>query len=136
MQEYKSTNLRNIAVVGHGKAGKTSLLEACLFNAGAAKRLGKVDDGTALPDYEPEEIKRKVTISTALAPCEWQGGKITFLDTPGYADFVADVKGALRAVDAAVVVLCAASGVEVDTEKAQIIKGSRNAMQNWLWAVV
>ena len=117
MQEYKSTNLRNIAVVGHGKAGKTSLLEACLFNAGAAKRLGKVDDGTALPDYEPEEIKRKLSISSALAVCEWKDYKLNFIDTPGYPDFVGEVKGAMRAADSALIVLSAPSGIEVETEK-------------------
>lgn len=117
MKEYQSDKLRSVGIISHGGAGKTSLAEALLFSAGAVTRLGRVDEGNATTDYEPEEIKRKVTISTALAPCEWQGTKITFLDTPGYADFVADVKGALRAVDAAVVVLCAAAGVEVDTEK-------------------
>ena len=111
MKEYQSDKLRSVSLISHGGAGKTSLAEAILFTAGAVTRLGRVDEGNSTTDYEPEEIKRKVTISTALAPCEWQGGKITFLDTPGYADFVADVKGALRAVDAAVVVLCAASGV-------------------------
>ena len=124
MKEYQSDKLRSVSLISHGGAGKTSLAEAILFTAGAVTRLGRVDEGNSTTDYEPEEIKRKVTISTALAPCEWQGGKITFLDTPGYADFVADVKGALRAVDAAVVVLCAASGVEVDTEKVWRFAGS------------
>ena len=117
MKEYKSTNLRNIAVVGHGKAGKTSLVEACLFNAGAEKRLGKVDDGTAMPDYEPEEIKRKLSIGSALAACEWKDYKLNFIDTPGYPDFVGEVKGALRAADSALIVISAPSGVEVETEK-------------------
>ena len=71
MKEYISTNLRNVAIVGHGKSGKTSIAEACLFNTGAAKRLGKVDDGTTTTDYEPEEVKRKLSIGTALAACEW-----------------------------------------------------------------
>lgn len=117
MKEYKSEKLKNVGIVAHGGAGKTSLAEAFLFNAGAVNRLGRVDDGTSTTDFEPEEIKRKVTITTALAPCEWHEHKINFLDTPGYADFVAEVKGALRAVDTALVVLCAASGVEVETEK-------------------
>ncbi len=116
LKEYKSDKIRNVGIFAHGGAGKTSLAEALLFSAGAVTRLGKVDDGTATTDFEPEEIKRKVTISTALAPCEWRDHKINFLDTPGYADFVAEVKGTLRAVDAALVVLCAASGVEVGTE--------------------
>ncbi len=117
MKEYKSSNIRNIGIVSHGGAGKTSLAEAFLYNAGAVTRLGRVDDGTATTDFEPEEIKRKVTISAALAPCEWRDHKINCIDTPGYADFVAEVKGVLRAVDGLVVVLCAASGVEVETEK-------------------
>lgn len=117
MKEYTSEKIRNIAVVSHGGAGKTSLTEAFLFNSGAVTRLGKVDDGTATTDFEPEEVKRKVSINAALAPCEWKDYKLNFIDTPGYSDFVAEVKGALRAVDSVVVVLCAASGVEVQTEK-------------------
>lgn len=117
MKEYKSSNIRNVGIVSHGGAGKTSLTEAFLYSAGAVNRLGRVDDGTATTDFEPEEIKRKVTISAALAPCEWRDHKINCIDTPGYADFVAEVKGVLRAVDGVVVVLCAASGVEVETEK-------------------
>ncbi|WP_371370887.1 elongation factor G [Sporomusa aerivorans] len=117
MKEYKSDRLRNVGIVAHGGAGKTSLTEAMLFNSGAVNRLGRVDDGSATTDFEPEEIKRKVTISTALAPCEWREHKINFVDTPGYSDFVAEVKGALRAVDSALIVLCAAAGVEVETEK-------------------
>ena len=117
MKEYKSDRIKNVGIVAHGGAGKTSLTEAMLFNAGAITRLGRVDDGSATTDYEAEEVKRKVSISAALAPCEWKDYKINVVDTPGYSDFVAEVKGALRAVDAAVVVLCAASGVEVETEK-------------------
>lgn len=117
MKEYKSDRLRNVGIVAHGGAGKTSLTEALLFNAGAVTRLGRVDDGSSTADFEPEEIKRKVTITAALAPCEWREHKINFIDTPGYADFVAEVKGMMRAVDGVMVVLCAASGVEVETEK-------------------
>lgn len=117
MKEYVGEKIRNIGIVAHGSAGKTSLLEALLFTAGAVKRLGRVDDGSTTTDFEPEEIKRKVTISAALAPCEWKDHKINFLDTPGYADFVSEVKGGLRAVDSALVVVCAVSGVEVETEK-------------------
>ena len=117
MKEYKSDKLRNVGIIAHGSSGKTTLTEALLFSSGAVSRLGRVDDGSATTDFEPEEVKRKVTISAALAPCEWRDHKINFIDTPGYADFVADVKGCLRAVDSALVVLCAASGVEVETEK-------------------
>lgn len=117
MKEYKSDKIRNVAIISHGGAGKTSLTEALLFNSGAVTRLGKVDDATATTDFEPEETKRKVSISSALAPCEWKEHKINFIDTPGKSDFVAEVKGALRATDCALVTLCAASGVEVQTEK-------------------
>jgi len=117
LKEYKSDRIKNVGIVAHGGAGKTSLTEAMLFNAGAVTRLGRVDDGSATTDFEAEEVKRKVSISAALAPCEWKEYKINIVDTPGYSDFVSEVKGALRAVDAAIVVLCAASGVEVETEK-------------------
>lgn len=117
MKEYGSANLRNIAVVGQGKSGKTTLLEACLFSAGALSRLGKVDDGTAALDFEAEEIKRKLSISSSLAACEWQGYKLNFIDTPGYPDFVGEVKGALQAADMALVVISAPAGIEVETEK-------------------
>lgn len=117
MKEYKSDRIKNVGIVAHGGAGKTSLTEAMLFNAGAVTRLGRVDDGSATTDFEAEEVKRKVSISAALAPCEWKEHKLNIVDTPGYSDFVSEVKGALRAVDTALVVLCAASGVEVETEK-------------------
>ena len=116
MKVYDSSRIRNIAVIGHGGAGKTSLVEALLFNAGHTSRLGKVDDGTATTDFFPEEIKRKISVSTALAPCEWKDCKINLLDTPGYADFFGEVKGAVRVVDTVLVTVCAVSGVEVQTE--------------------
>lgn len=116
MKVYDSSRVRNIAVIGHGGAGKTSLVEALLFNAGHTSRIGKVDDGTATTDYFPEEIKRKISVSTTLAPCEWKECKINVLDTPGYADFFGEVKGAVRVVDSVLVTVCAVSGVEVQTE--------------------
>ena len=118
MKEYKSANIRNVAVVGHGKTGKTSLLEACLFNSGAVKRLGSVDAGTGVLDYDPEEEKRHMTIGDSLAAVEWHDFKLNFIDTPGYPDFVGEVKGALLAADSALIVISAASGIEVETEKA------------------
>jgi len=117
LKEYRSDKLRNVAIIAHCGAGKTSLVESLLFNAGSITRMGRVDDGTTIADFEPEEIKRKVTISATLAPCEWQGNKINFIDTPGYADFVGEVKSVLRAVDSTLVLLCGASGIEVETEK-------------------
>ncbi|MBR6267149.1 MAG: elongation factor G [Selenomonadaceae bacterium] len=117
MKEYQSANIRNVAVVGHGKTGKTSLLEACLFNSGCVKRLGKVDDGTGVLDYEQEEGKRKMTIGDSLAVTEWKDYKLNFIDTPGYPDFVGEVQGALTAADSALLVISAPAGIEVETER-------------------
>ena len=118
MKEYTSNKIRSIGIVGHSGSGKTSVAEAILYRAGVTTRMGRTEDGTTVTDYEPEETKRKVTISAALAPIEWKETKMNFIDTPGYADFVAEIKGALRAVDSALVVVCATAGVEVGTEKA------------------
>lgn len=124
VKEYGSSNLRNIAIVGHGKSGKTSLAEALLFNTGAVSRLGKVDDGTASADFEPEEIKRKMSLGASLIACEWKNYKLNFLDTPGYPDFIAETRGALQAADNALIVLSAPAGIEVETEKVwQYIEG-------------
>jgi len=116
MKEYKTEQLRNIALLSHGSAGKTSLTEAMLFNTGAINRLGKVDEGTTVSDYDEEEIRRHISLSTSVAPCEWDGHKINVLDTPGYLDFVGEVKGAVRVADSALILLDAASGVEVGTD--------------------
>ncbi len=116
MKVYPTSKVRNIALVGHGGTGKTSLVEAMLFNTGAIKRMGKVDDGNSVADYLPEEVKRKITISTTLVPCEYRDHKINVLDTPGYADFYFEVTGAMRVSDSIVMVLSANAGVEVQTE--------------------
>ncbi|MBI2842769.1 MAG: elongation factor G [Armatimonadetes bacterium] len=116
MKNYPIDEIRNVALVGHGGSGKTSLTEAALFITGGIDRLGKVDDGTATADFDPDEVKRKISINTALAPCEWNGKKINLLDTPGYPDFVGEVIGALRVVEGSVIVLDAVGGVEVGTE--------------------
>lgn len=116
MKNYQTSQLRNIGIVGHGSAGKTSLVESMLFNTGAISRLGRVEDGTTTSDFHPEEIKRQVTIHTSLVPCEWQGSKLNLLDTPGFSDFISDVKGVLRVVDGTLFVVCAVAGVEVQTE--------------------
>lgn len=117
MKTYTTEKIRNVALVSHGGAGKTSLAEAMIYTSGAINRLGKTDAGTTTTDFDPEEIKRKITINTSLAPVEWAGTKVNLLDTPGYFDFIGDVAGALRVADAAVVVVSATSGVEVGTEK-------------------
>lgn len=124
MKEYASEFIRNVAVAGHGKTGKTSLLDACIYNSGATKRLGKVDDGTSLLDYEPEETKRKMTIGDSLAVTEWKNYKINFIDTPGYPDFVGEVMGAMAAADSALIIVAANAGVEVETEKAWALADS------------
>ena len=116
MKEYKVEQLRNVVLMSHGGAGKTSLTEAMLYDSGGVSRLGKVDEGTTASDYDPEEIRRKISVNTSVVPCEWRQHKINVLDTPGYADFVGEVKGALRAADSAIVLLDAVSGVEVGTE--------------------
>lgn len=116
MKNYSSSFIRNIGVVAHGGAGKTSLVEAMLFNTGAINRLGRVEDGTTTADYHPEEINRQVTIHASLVPCEWQNLKLNVLDTPGYSDFIGEVRGVLRVVDSALFVVSAVDGVEVQTE--------------------
>ncbi|HLC42852.1 MAG TPA: elongation factor G [Methylomirabilota bacterium] len=109
--------IRNVGFVGHGGVGKTSLVEALLSTAGAVTRLGKVDDGTTTTDWDPDEIKRKVSINTAIAYCDWKGHHINLVDMPGFGDFIADARAGLRVVEAAVVVVDAVAGVEVQTEK-------------------
>ncbi|MDD4549446.1 MAG: elongation factor G [Syntrophomonadaceae bacterium] len=116
MKVYPTSKIRNIALVGHGGTGKTSLAEAMIFDTGAIKRLGKVDEGNTVADFYPEETKKKITISTALVPCEYRDHKINILDTPGYADFYYEVVGTLKVVDSMAVVLSATAGVEVQTE--------------------
>ena len=110
-------SIRNLVLLSHCGAGKTSLSEAMLFTAGAVTRLGKVDDGTTTSDYDPAEVKHQISISLSVLPCQWQGTKINLLDTPGYTDFVAEVRAAVRVSEGAIIVVCAASGVEVGTEQ-------------------
>jgi elongation factor G len=116
VKTYPTANIRNVALVGHSGSGKTTLVEALLARAGAVPRTGRVEDGTTVSDTEPEELKRKISLSLAVAPIEWEGCKINLLDTPGYADFVGEVEAALSAADMAVFVLSAVDGVEVQTE--------------------
>jgi elongation factor G len=118
MKVYDAANIRNVALVGHSGSGKTQLASAALFDAGAVNRFGKVDDGTTVTDYDEEEISRKHTLSAGLAYAEWNKTKINFIDTPGIANFLSDVRAGLRVADAALVVIDAVSGVQVQTEKA------------------
>ncbi len=117
MKVYDAASLRNVALVGHSGSGKTQLVSALLFDAGAVNRLGKVDEGTTVTDYDEEEIARKHTLSASVAYAEWNKTKINFIDTPGMANFLSDARAALRVADAALVVVDAVSGVEVSTEK-------------------
>jgi elongation factor G len=109
--------IRNVGVVGHGGVGKTSLVEAMLHSAGAVTRLGRVEDGSTTTDFDPDEIKRQISINTSVAYCDWKGHRINIVDTPGYGDFIADARAGLRVVEAAVVVVDAVAGVQVQTEK-------------------
>lgn len=117
MKNYAMDAIRNVVVMGHGKCGKTTLVEAMVYNTGVTDRLGKVADGTTITDYDPEEIKRQFSISAAIAPIEWKDMKYNMIDTPGFFDFSGDVKEGLRAADSALVVLSGRSGVSVGTEQ-------------------
>ena len=117
MQKYGLDNIRNVVLLSHGGAGKTSLGEAMLFTAGATNRLGKVDDGSSISDYEPDEVKRKISINLSILPCEWHDTKINIIDTPGYTDFIGEVKAGMRVSEGAVILVCATSGIEVGTEQ-------------------
>src|ERR671927_446366 len=117
MKVYDAAGIRNVALVGHSGAGKTQLVSTLLFDTGAVNRLGRVDEGTTVTDYDEEEISRKHPLSAALAYAEWNKVKINFIDTPGMANFLSDARAALRVADAALVVVDAVSGVEVSTEK-------------------
>jgi elongation factor G len=117
MKVYDAAAIRNVALVGHGGSGKTQLVSAMLFAAGAVNRLGRVDDGSTTTDFDEEEIARKHTLSSSLAYAEWQKTKVNIIDAPGFANFLSDARAALRVVEAAVVVVDAVHGVEVQTEK-------------------
>jgi elongation factor G len=116
MKLFKSKELRNISLLAHASAGKTSLAEAMLFAAGAINRLGKVEDGTTVADFDEEELERRISLGTALVPCEWKGHKLNVMDTPGYADFIGEVHQAVRVSDGVVIVVDSVAGVEVGTE--------------------
>ncbi|MBV9690381.1 MAG: elongation factor G [Ktedonobacteraceae bacterium] len=116
MKVYRAEQIRNVALISHGGAGKTSLVDAALFDSGAVTRQGRVDEGSSISDYDPDELKRRMSLNVKVLPVEWKNTKINFIDTPGYADFVGEVKAGLRVADAALVVVTAEKGVEVGTE--------------------
>ena len=117
MKVYDAASIRNVAVVGHGGCGKTQLVSAMLFSAGAVTRLGKVDDGSTVTDFDEESIARKHTLACSLAYAEWRQTKVNIIDTPGFANFLTDARSALRVVEAAILTVDAVAGVEVQTEK-------------------
>src|SRR5688500_7205171 len=117
MKEYRSSDIRNVAVVGHGASGKTTLVDALAFVSGSSKRHGSIRDGTTLTDYSPDEIERGYSINLGCAHAEWMDTKINLIDTPGYLDFVGDALAGIAAADGALVVVGATAGVEVGTEK-------------------
>jgi elongation factor G len=118
MKEYKTDMIRNICIVSHARAGKTSLTEALLYDSGAIEKLGRVDDGNTVSDYADDEIQRKNSINTSLCICEWKGVKINLLDTPGYSDFVGEQEAAMKVADTILLVVDTSMGVEAGTEKA------------------
>lgn len=118
MKVYRTDEIRNVVLLGHGGSGKTSLAEAMAYVSGATSRMGKISDGNTISDFDKEEQKREFSISTSLVPIEWEKAKINILDTPGYFDFVGEVEEAVSAADAAVIVVSGKAGVEVGTEKA------------------
>ncbi|HOE56506.1 MAG TPA: elongation factor G [Bacillota bacterium] len=130
MKDYKTENLRNVGLFGHGSSGKTTMAEAMLFNTGVLDRFGKVEDGNTVTDYDPEEIKRKISISAAMAPCEWKEKRINIIDTPGYFDFVGETVASLKVADGAIIAVDSTGGVEVGAEKAWdlVSEGKKSCM--------
>ena len=126
MEKYKVSEIRNVAFLGHGASGKTTLAEAINFNSSKGNKMGNIDKGSTISDYTNEEKNRKFSISTSLIPIEWDNSKYNILDTPGYFDFVGEVFGALRVAGGAVIVVDALAGVEVGTEKAWKFTEKRN----------
>ena len=113
MTKHDVEKVRTFALVGHGDAGKTSLTEAMLYDANMTTRLGKIDSGNTVTDYDPKEIKRGITINSSLAYLNWKNSTFNIIDTPGYLDFIIDTKSSLRVVDCAIIVVSGVSGVEV-----------------------
>jgi len=118
LKTYDAKDIRNVLLVGHGGSGKTTLLEAMLFTAGAITRMGTIEDGNTVSDHDPDEHRKGISVSLTMAPIEWDGVKINVLDAPGYADFIGDMRSAILAADAVIVVVSAVDGVEVQTEAA------------------
>ena len=116
MKNYKTDQLRNVALGAHGGAGKTTLAEAMLFNMGEISRIGSIEQGTTTSDYDQDEMERQISINTSMLHGEWNDHKLNIIDTPGYPDFFGEVVGAFRAVESVMMVISATGGVEVGTE--------------------
>lgn len=125
MKAYDTSHIRNVVLLAHVGTGKTSLVEAIAHSAGVTSRLGKVEDGSTISDFDPDEAKRHMSINLSVVPVEWKGVKINLLDAPGYSEFVGEMKGGAAAADSAVIVLCGAAGVQVGTEQAWDIAAER-----------
>ncbi|MCX6089681.1 MAG: GTP-binding protein [Candidatus Atribacteria bacterium] len=130
MKKYDGQDIRNVGLFAHAGAGKTTLSEAMLFHAGLTTRKGKVEEGNTVSDWEPEEIKRGLSIDLSVLPFDWKGKKINLVDTPGYADFDGNVLSALRAIDCGVIPVCAISGVEVATERSWSLHSEQKHSQH------
>ena len=126
MRSYRTEQIRNVGLFSHGGAGKTSLTEAMLFASKAINRLGRVDEGNTVSDYDPDEVKRHISVNTSVAPCEWQDVKINIIDAPGYADFIGETKAAMRIADSALILIDATGGVEVGTDQVWNYAQQRN----------
>jgi elongation factor G len=118
MKVYTTDKIRNVVLLGHGSSGKTTLAEAMCYLAGMTSRLGRIEDGTTISDFDKEEQKRGISINTSVLPIEWNDCKINILDTPGYFDFIGEVEQAMSVADGAIIVVSGKNGVQVGTEKA------------------
>src|SRR5947209_20373923 len=125
MKAYTTAQLRNVGIFAHGGAGKTSLAEALLFTAKATNRIGRVDEGNTVMDYDPDEQKRHISVQLSVAPVEWNDTKINVIDVPGYAEFLGEVKASIRVSDTALLLVDASAGLEVGTEQAGKYAGER-----------
>ncbi len=118
MANFRTEQLRNVALVGHSSSGKTTLAETMLFNTGVLNRRGRVEDGTTVADWDEEAIRRQISVAASVVPCEFKGHKINLLDAPGFIDFVGEIKGAISVADSGLVLVDPVAGVEVGTELA------------------
>ena len=136
MDVFRTDRIRNVVLLGHGGAGKTTLAEAMAYLSGMTNRLGRVEDGNTVSDYDKEEIKRHFSISTTLIPVPWDKVKINVLDTPGYFDFVGEVEEAVSAADAAIIVVSGKAGVQVGTQKAWNLCEKYGFTNGWICSTI